>query len=245
MLNAKLLSEFIDGFYGYGNLEAKLWFVGMEEGGGTAEQEIEARLNSWNVRGGRLVEDVAEFHRSFGQPRWFEPKAPTQRTWRPMIQSILLAKDESCDIESIREYQINKFARKGGEVASLELMPLPSPSIREDNWMYGDWSDLPYLTTRNSYLKAVVPARIKRFKALIEEHKPQAVVFYGAGYQRHWEAISGCDFGSECLPRRAQKKSTAFLLLPHPTARPSGTPPTSGADYFIAAGHVLKDLWNP
>ncbi len=33
MIEPQLVRDFIDGFYGYGHLGAKYWFVGIEEGG--------------------------------------------------------------------------------------------------------------------------------------------------------------------------------------------------------------------
>jgi hypothetical protein len=35
VLDPRLLTDFLDSFYGYGNPQAPLWFIGMEEGGGT------------------------------------------------------------------------------------------------------------------------------------------------------------------------------------------------------------------
>jgi hypothetical protein len=44
VLEPELLQDFICGFYGYGNLGAKYWFIGLEEGGGTSIDEIQHRL---------------------------------------------------------------------------------------------------------------------------------------------------------------------------------------------------------
>ncbi|MBC8136283.1 MAG: hypothetical protein H8F28_10385 [Fibrella sp.] len=45
-LNNDQTQEFCNGFLGYGNLSAPLWFIGMEEGGGKSESEIAARLDA-------------------------------------------------------------------------------------------------------------------------------------------------------------------------------------------------------
>jgi hypothetical protein len=34
VLDSEILGNFIESFFGYGNLSAPLWFIGMEEGGG-------------------------------------------------------------------------------------------------------------------------------------------------------------------------------------------------------------------
>jgi hypothetical protein len=36
------------GFHGYGNLGAKYWFIGLEEGGGTSLDEVRLRLKTWD-----------------------------------------------------------------------------------------------------------------------------------------------------------------------------------------------------
>jgi hypothetical protein len=238
VLDDDLLAEFIAGFFGYGNLHAPLWYVGMEEGGGSTVHEIQTRLDIWATRGRPVADDIAEFHRGIGQSKWFIPGAATQSTWRPIIRSILLAKGRTDSLDSIRAYQIEKFARAAGEVASLELMPLPAPSTNASDWRYGEWSRCPDLTDRRTYLRRLVPARIARLQALILQHKPRAVVFYGASYQAYWESLSNCAFGSVEFPRLATRGSTTFLVLPHPTAGP----PASGAARFAAAGQILKTL---
>jgi len=46
MFNDEILEAFISGFYGCGNPGARLWFVGMEEGGGGSREQIARRLVS-------------------------------------------------------------------------------------------------------------------------------------------------------------------------------------------------------
>ncbi|MFL7892770.1 MAG: hypothetical protein AB8I56_11970, partial [Anaerolineales bacterium] len=66
MFNDTLLEDFINRFFGYGNFKGKYWFIGMEEGGGNSLEEINRRLDAWDMRGRREVEDVADYHRAFG-----------------------------------------------------------------------------------------------------------------------------------------------------------------------------------
>lgn len=53
-----VLADYISTFYGYGNYEGRWWLVGMEEGGGSTLQEIQKRLQLWDSRGRRELEDV-------------------------------------------------------------------------------------------------------------------------------------------------------------------------------------------
>lgn len=47
MVEQQLLKTFMSRFYGYGSWSAKYWFIGMEEGGGDSEEEIERRMMTW------------------------------------------------------------------------------------------------------------------------------------------------------------------------------------------------------
>ena len=74
MLDNNLLTDFAYNFFGYGNLSAPIWFVGMEEGGGNTKPEIAARLDQWVAHNRAPVVDI----QSFGQhpdltdhARWF------------------------------------------------------------------------------------------------------------------------------------------------------------------------------
>lgn len=49
-LNEDLLSDYMDSFLGYGNIQGSYWFVGMEEGGGKTCPEIAQRITQWENR---------------------------------------------------------------------------------------------------------------------------------------------------------------------------------------------------
>lgn len=61
MLYKKLLLQYINIFIGYGNPEAKYWFIGMEHGGGNDDGEIKKRLNVWEERGKRQFENILDY----------------------------------------------------------------------------------------------------------------------------------------------------------------------------------------
>jgi hypothetical protein len=48
MLNDQLLEAFMSGFYGFGNYQARYWFIGMEEGGGNKPDDIARQLDIWD-----------------------------------------------------------------------------------------------------------------------------------------------------------------------------------------------------
>jgi len=54
--------------------------------------------------------------------------------------------DTPVDIEHVRTYQIAQLGHSGGNLALLELLPLPK-RLRRD-WRYARWSGLPCLASR-------------------------------------------------------------------------------------------------
>lgn len=102
-LDSKLLATFTTTFFGYGNLAADWWFVGMEEGGGHSDDEISARLAAWRELGATPTVDIVDFGRRAGideHLQWFEgDRPPLQSTWRQLIRMILGAqgRDTSAD----------------------------------------------------------------------------------------------------------------------------------------------------
>ncbi len=203
-------------FFGYGSWDAKLWFVGMEEGGGESMDEIERRLKSWDRRDD--LADLAQYQAAIGEMRWCSNRATIQRTWGKLIHIALTAKGQPADTESVRRYQRDRFGRHGGDEAVIELLPLPSPSTSE--WLYQS-SGIPTLASRKRYQDSIQPMRISAIRERIAKHRPEAVIFYGIGYKAQWEAIARMKFVSVPGSRFATSAGggTAFVLSPHPVAK--------------------------
>lgn len=238
LLDSDELSAYIGGFFGYGNLDAPVWFVGMEEGGGTSADEIGRRLAAWRRGGRSTLDDLAGFHRAFGAGHLFDKDARVQRTWKELIRVALMIDGCAADNASICAHQINEFGRRDGAVALLELLPLPKPSIRV--WPYAQWTcprALPYLQTPNLYKRHVLQNRIDAIRRLTDRHRPRAIVFYGKSYQPHWESIARRQFDSGPYPMTFECSSTTFMLLPHPTARGGSQIP-----HYTRAGLMLRAI---
>jgi hypothetical protein len=45
LIDEKPLTYWIDNFYGYGSWQARFWFVGYEESGGDAPEEVAEKIN--------------------------------------------------------------------------------------------------------------------------------------------------------------------------------------------------------
>jgi len=218
MFDEQLLEAFISGFYGYGNYQAPYWFVGMEEGGGNTYSEVTKRLEVWNGRRRKELEDVAEYHRAMDMSCLFDDRPKLQSTWKQLIRIALTAKGQTCNVETIRDYQMNKLGTKDGENCLLELLPLPSPNIV--TWLYGEHSALPYLVDRETYQRYIMSSRIAHLQERMRHHQPKAVIFYGLKYLANWEKISGVKFQekSEGIAFQSNEQ-TLFIVVKHPVSR--------------------------
>lgn len=220
-LNDTLLLNFISNFYGYGNYDADVWFIGMEEGGGNSVEEINTRLNAWDQRGRHELEDLADYHAAIGITKFFDGQPRSQPTWNKLIRVWFAIRGKSAELSAIKSYQAQEFARSSGDTCLIELMPLPSPNI--NRWIYGESSGLSYLKDRQTYHEMVRPQRIAHIRALITQFQPRGVIFYGMQYQQWWQEIAGVQFKSiEVAGFKAEiarNTYTTFMSIAHPTTR--------------------------
>jgi hypothetical protein len=219
-LNNEILEKFMNGFFGYGNWNADIWFVGMEEGGGNSIDEIRNRMNSWDKRGRRNLEDVYEYHKDIKTGmKFFREKPALQNTWNKLIRIFLSIKEAPSDTEDVRNYQSSEWGRLSGETCLIELFPLPSPSASK--WFYRDYSTLSFLINRTIYKHHLYRDRSEAIRFKIKEHQPSKVIFYGLGYKDFWEGIVGKPFnqnGNQDVLTAAEA-ATSFYVIPHPAAK--------------------------
>ncbi len=236
MLDDKLLVEFMLRFYGYGTFSAPIWFVGMEEGTGNSLDELGRRLTTWDQRGRHVLEDVAGYHEAMGITRpWHEPVV-LQKTWGRLIRVLLSSQGLSPTKQQVKAFQRDTWGRRNTDTCSLELLPLPSPSLSQ--WLYSSFSTLPYLTSRRTYEQHISPTRLQHLQALIAQHQPTAVVFYGKTYLKYWQAIAGgvmqrdevADFSI------GRQDNTTYIAMQHPNTRVRGI--TNA--YFDSVGQRLS-----
>lgn len=88
-ISPDLLDAFTQRFAGYGNAQAPVWFIGMEEGSGQSLAELRRRVEAWAERGCRTLEDLPSYHHAIGLPRHFVSPWPLQRTWTPLLRFLL------------------------------------------------------------------------------------------------------------------------------------------------------------
>ena len=224
VLDDALLAAFMRGFFGYGNLDAPTWFVGMEEGGGNTISEIHARLSAWDRRGRKPLEHLREFHLLIGVRQLMEAPVRLQKTWAQLIRVLFASRgSDPPNSADVRRYQAHALGHLDGETALLELLPLPSPSI--GTWLYGDNSGLDVLESRSRYRDHVTPTRVGALRHLVEKHEPRQVIFYGSSpsYRRCWSKIAGTDLVAEEIEGRnawfGSRNPSDCVVTLHPNAR--------------------------
>lgn len=224
----------IKNFWGYGNLDSAIWFVGMEEGCDGSIQKLIKRFEA--TANGEVFDIYDDMRHDADHMRWFEERAPTQSTYRRLIYLLLsLRTHKEPTLEDVREYQIKHFGRKLKDHAVLELMSLPCRSLKPKDWVYAS-SGIRGLSSRKEYLKEYKPERITRLRELIQKHQPKFVIFYSMVYLEDWKQIVGVSF-QEVLEKKlhvAKDDHTVYAVVPHSVARGM-----SNSDWNQIAEHLI------
>ncbi len=211
-----LVNEFIHKFYGFGDLRAKYWFIGMEEGGGGTKEEFQSRIEAWVELGKKTLVDVAKYHEIIGINRFFVEPVKLQSTWNKLIRIYLSSQGLQTTTEDVRHYQKIQLGRTAKNTSLLELLPLASPNINQ--WRYSSWVNHPLLKTREIYRERTIPLRINNLRWLIEENNPAVVVFYGQSNEEYWEKVVSAPLKFErTLDIKYSKgKGPLFVSVKHP-----------------------------
>lgn len=214
-----LVLDRIKNFWGYGNLDGDIWFVGMEEGYSDKNESLEHRFKA--TTGSQVYDIYDDLKVDPGHVFWFEEGAPTQSTYRKIIYLYLYLKNNiEPKLEDIRQFQISDLGRKKSQHALLELMPLPSKSIKEKDWLYTDFN-IEGLSSRKTYLRTYKPERVKSLHTLIRKHKPKIVIFYSRTYMEDWVSVAEVPF-EELISKKlciAKDDNTIYVVVPHSTSR--------------------------
>lgn len=234
------VAEYMDNFFGYGNLTSPYWFIGKEEGGGKTIEENVKRMDTWVETGKTTTVDIIDYHKKLG----YSDKSlhRLQPTWVKVAQVLQILEHGEVKYDTMRDYLFTQFGRKNGNHALLELMPLASRST--SYWKYATLTDIPELADRNVYMQTVAPKRITRLKTLIATYQPKLVLFYSSSpdYIDYWSQIVG-DTQWTWIPLISKHKTcylkrngTVFFITPHPTG--FGINRTS----FESVGYAIRKL---
>jgi hypothetical protein len=162
----------IERFIGYGNLNAAVAFVGMEE-----SLDSEASLDDDLLARSQYSGDVVDL-RFGGQ----ESVMQFQRTWKVMCDLMIRRKGENPSYGSRMSYQAESLGKEGGDTLIAELLPYPRKNRR------GPW---PYEESYQDYRKRVLPDRIKALEAALFAVERELIVFHGKQEIESFKEIAG------------------------------------------------------
>lgn len=239
-VSKELLSDFMNGFFGYGNLNSPYWFIGKEEGGGRDLDENFRRILTWEHFGKPTTIDIIDYHLKLG----FSEKilSNIQPTWTKLIQILLTIEGREGTKEERRVFQRNQLGRINGTNCCLELMPMASRST--SLWLWKDiFRDYFQIPNRKVYFQSTVPKRIIKLKELIKKYKPKLVLFYSTqrDYLPYWQEIIENDNWTSIQLSQYMKycwikqDSTLYIATTHPTMKG-----ITGSD-FLKVGKFIKN----
>lgn len=209
----------------------------MEEGGGESVDELSRRVQAWDARGRRTLEDLPSYHHAIGLARNFVPPFPLQRTWAPLLRLLLAKRGEEITPARLKQVQSADLGTTGGDTALVELFPLPAHNTGA--WPYASLAaQLPSLVDRDTHASTMMAPRVHLLQRLIASAKPEAVVSYELSDLLTWKMIVAAALPpTELLGRRyhaARVGRTTFLAVPHPVAR--GTT----KEFWEGVGRLLR-----
>jgi hypothetical protein len=206
----------IEAFIGYGNIEAPIVFVGVEEG--LAKPEALQQDLLWRSTFSPVM-DVKEAHEGLADdPRLFAEKARDQKTWRVMTDVMLHFNSETFKSKQDRKEQrktYRKLSLGRTRTNSLLMELLPYPNKKKAAWPYGD-----RFATKKSYVAGILPRRLDLISHALGEHPRNAIICYGQGEWRlfkqlfppdtKWKGIKGSYNTFECATWRGAKVTLTY-----------------------------------
>lgn len=255
MLNCQLLHDYAENFFGYGSPKSKLWFIGIEEAGGRCAHVVDERLKRWSDEFNRApFVDGCEFHQTLydcnGKPldRLFRDPVPAQPTWDRLIRIQLARRGvKSVAPRDVNDFRKTEWARSTSNSCLLELLPLPSPSVK--TWNYGEWispdcdsATAELFRTRLAYQRHFGEKRAQAIGQLIAKHRPRVVIFYGSRMKR-WSEIAGFPWRDvrmdSALPARLRRsEDRLYAVVRHPAAHGLRNKDA----YFQCVGERIRSL---
>lgn len=242
MLDESILIKFVDKFYGYGNFNSQIWFIGMEPGAPEEIEWIKKFFDVWKNRGEPSIDNVKESHLETGirhYTKWFEGNCPIEKTWGGLIKILLTIEgNDNIAKNEIQSYQNEKLGNEKSNHCLIELLPLPSPPSKNNKWPYED-IEVKEIADRKSYTEKYIYSRSTQIKELINAYNPEIIIFYSLTYKKFWEKIAGQEF-SLCYGTFQKKvwcveeKNTLYLIIAHPASW------GKFGNYFVDVGKFIR-----
>lgn len=226
-MDSQTTYDYIQNFFGYGNLKAPYWFIGKEEGGGKDAEENIRRISLWKEMGSPTTNDMYDFHIRLGFTN--HQLSRLQQTWSKIAQmlNVIETGNDFELVEEKRSYLINRLGRHSSNNCLLELMPIPARSTGKDRWLGKDISEAPELKDKDEYMRLFVGTRINSLRNLVKTHNPRLVVFYSVqvNYICWWSQIADSNawwwenLGGKMKMGYQKTQGKLFVVTPHPTMK--------------------------
>ncbi len=216
MITKELIEDRINNFWGYGNLNAPIWFIGLEEGFTGNLDDLEKRL--LKTQGKSVLDCHADMLEVTDHIKFYRgTNPPLQSTTKKLIAILFYLKGKTVfDNDDIRRFQGTQFGRLNSDHCSLEFLPLPNN--KSDSWIY-DFIGIDYLSSRKKYEQTIFPRRIALFRDIIDKYSPKVVIFYTLKFKDSFESIIGKKadhIGEDVFA--CKKDNTSYFIITHPTA---------------------------
>ncbi len=187
--------ERLNGFNGYGNIRAPIWFLGMEEGGSDDPVLIGENLKRRERFTAEM--DLENAMNSLLAPNFVTLSKTKTHTWRWMSKLAIMLKEGKSEVPNrarVREYIDRELGRIRGETFLTELMPLPAKNLSQEAWYYTKQDGNITFTSREEYLSTVLETRKEKLKALIagasRSGNLKYLFAYGSGYHADYKQLA-------------------------------------------------------
>lgn len=241
----KKLIEYSEQFKTQGNRDGKYWFLGIEEGGGSSVDEVDAMLAKWERNDKSDDTALRDTQKKSKPSKWFDANrrggAPIQKTWGAQIRVLLSMQGLPSSTEDVRQYQMDHFGLADGDTCLMELLPLPNPGLQD--WIYNDLSDDPRFESRQALADLAMTDRLERLVKLVEMHRPTCIVGFCYSFRHKLEPyldnVSTVKAQAGSRPGRAKIGNigeTVVAITYHPA-----TPMTAPNAWYAELGqHIAK-----
>ena len=211
-ISKNIIENYLYNFYGYGEWNSNIWFLGMEEAGQYAEEKITKFFKKKYAR--KDLIDNCKFQYEF-TPRFFDYKI--QDTWRPIIMILLYLAGEkdifvtkeqdpksfTANKKNICAFQFNHWGRNGSyrcdgirSNALIEFLPLPISNMKDSifNTVY-NYNDFDQVfKDKNDYKNYCwhqrgKAERLSFIKGQINKYKPELVLAYAKKFGKEFDKI--------------------------------------------------------
>lgn len=255
-INPEWIKNRIENFFGYGNLDSKIWFIGIEDGFNPEKglPFISQRFEKTQGLDSPVIDVFVDMEEVDDHREWYSNGITVQPTFRRITQILLeLENDHNFSNENILSYQKEKLGRRDRDHALLELMPLPNQ--KSGSWLYKDFGKIGKynLKSRATYLNTVLDDRIEKLRKMIIDEEPGVIVCYSFDdrYLDKWpKLLSKNDLTNQSKQpfyRHYENNGTHLFVTPHTIAsslKKHNHPRVTNEDWTQIRNEIIRVLNN-